>query len=393
MKSLKIPLLLFFFIAHVYAQKIDVEYKTMVADPRPETKRILDISDMELSPDQKTLAIGRGQGPVLMWDVPGEKFIKAIEVDGYFAGPRIKYGQNGKYLLLQKMYYTDNNLNKDRSTKIDVLDIESGKVIFNKPDVHDAALTFDCKYVLTLSGNNVDIYELSSRNLVRTIVVEDATNALAVSNDGKTVAVSHKLRAGDIQDIPSIRDDKKTIKAVLKYRQGISFYDFESGKRMKTASDIFDIVFNMRYTQDGKRILVYNAANTKFQAEAGGKHTVAKNNDAGSSGGEGGRQGYISQIDATTGEVLRTIVSSMIAEPDYKESNGNKYLGVSSIEKTPLILIYDMETGDLLNRFEVTIRLFKDVAASPPAFVFLPDNKTVWLNHGGKIAIWKLPTN
>ena len=382
---------------NVYAQKMDVEFKTMIADPRPGERGVWDISAMELSPDKKTLAIGVGQGPVLIWDVPGEKFVRAIDVDGYFAGCRIEYGRNGKYLLLQKTHYNDNNLNKDRTTKVEILDIESGKIIFNKPSVHDAFITYDCKNVLTLAGNNIDIYEISSGNLVRTIVVEDATNAVAVSNDGKTVAVSHKLRKDDIADIPTIRDDKKTIKTVLKFREGVSFYDFTTGKRIKTASDIFDIVYTLRYSEDGKRILVYNVANTKLQAEAGGKHAVGRNDGAGRSGGEGGRQGYISQIDASTGEVLRTIVSSMIAEPDYKESPNNKYLGVSSMDvvgkMVPTILIYDLEMGDLLHKFEVNVRLREKgaISSNPPAFVFLPDNNTVWLNYGGKIAIWKLP--
>ncbi len=373
MKKTLTLLLSLSFIVQYQAQKLDVDVKMLQADPEKE-KGVWDISDMELSPDQKTLAIGTGRGPILIWDVPSEKYVKRIEVQDYFAGPRIEYSQNGKYLLLQKTYYTDNNLNKDRATKIDVVEIESGKVIFNKPAVHDAVISYDCKY----SGTSVEIFDLATGNSVRTITVEDATNALAISNDGNTVAVSHKLRKDDIDDIPSIRSDKKTIKSVLKFREGVSFYDFTSGKRIKTASDIFDIVYSIRYTADGKRLLVYNVANSKLQAQAGGS--------------DGGRQGYISQIDATTCEVLRTIVSSMIAEPDYKESSDNKYLGVSSREASPVVLLYDMEMGDLLHRFEVPIRLFKDVAGNPPAFIFLPDNKTVWLNHAGKLAIWKLPT-
>ena len=362
-----------------FAQKIDVEYKTMAADP--EAQRSKEISDMELSPDQKTLAIGQAQGPVLIWDVSTGKFLKRIEVEGYTFGPRIEFAQNGKYLLLQKGFVIDNNLNKDRQSKVEILDIESGKILFNSPKVHDAVISYDCKYILTLSGNNVDIFDIASGNLQRTIIVEDATNAVAISNDGKTVAVSHKLRKDDIADIPSIRDDKKTIKTVLKFREGVSFYDFTSGKRLKTCSDIFDVVYTLRYTADGNRILVYNAANTRLQAEAGGS--------------QGGRQGYVSQINASTGEVMRTIVSSMVTEPDFKESADNKYLGVSSIDfnpsLVPTVIIYDMEMGDVLYKFEVNIRLWKDWAGNPASFIFLPDNKTIWLNSGGKLAIW-IPT-
>ena len=387
MSNLKISLLFLCISLSVYSQKVDVEYKTMVADPDWDKERGRDISAMELSPDKKTLVIATSQGPLLVWNVATEKMIKKIDIDGYGAGPRVEYGRNGKYLLLQKTYYTDNNLNKDRTSKIDIIDIESGKVIFNKPAVHDATLSYDCKYVLTLAGPSVEIYDVVSGNLVRSIPVEEATNAVAISNDGKTVAVSHKLRKDDIADIPSIRDDKKTIKAVLKFRQGISFYDFSSGKRMKTCSDIFDAVYSMRYTEDGKRILVYNVANTKLQA----------GNEA------GGRQGYVSQIDAVTGEVLRTIVPSQISEPDYKESPNNKYLGVSSAEigvgkflarLVPTVLIYDIETGDMIHKFEVNLGYFKDkamITGTPMAFVFLPDNNTIWLNYGGKIAVWTLP--
>jgi len=339
------------------------------------------LSSIDLLPDNKTAVIGSQTGVIFLWDITTEKLVKKFTVSGYSYGPRIKVSEDGKYLQLQKQFLQDFHYNKDRKTNVEIIDIETEKSIFTTPDVNDAVLTPDSKFLLTINGENIDVFELATGNKVRSIYIEGATNAIAVNKECTQIAVSHLLRKEDIADIPSIRNDKKTQKAVLKYRQGVSFYDFQNGTKIKTASDIFDIVYSLRYTKDGSRLLVYNVASTKLQKQT--------------TGGMGLRQGYINQINTTTGEVLRPIVSSLTPEPDFKESPDNTLLGVSSSElqgkMVQTLLLYDLNSGALLHRFEVNSHVFSEkISYLPLYFIFHPSEKKVILSYTrGQMAVWE----
>lgn len=359
------------------AQKGDIEFRQITIEEGFNYA----LSSIDLLPDNKTAVIGSQTGVIFLWDITTEKLVKKFTVSGYSYGPRIKVSEDGKYLQLQKQFLQDFHYNKDRKTNVEIIDIESEKSIFTTPDVNDAVLTPDSKFLLTINGENIDVFELATGNKVRSIYIEGATNAIAVNKECTQIAVSHLLRKEDITDIPSIRNDKKTQKAVLRYRQGVSFYDFQKGTKIKTASDIFDIVYSLRYTKDGQRLLVYNVASTKLQ-----KQVV---------GGMGLRQGYINQINTTTGEVLRPIVSSLTPEPDFKESPDNKLLGVSSSEiqgkMVQTLLLYDFSSGALLHRFEINSRVFSEkISYLPIYFIFHPSENMVILTYArGLIAVWE----
>jgi WD40 repeat protein len=359
------------------AQKGNVEFRQI----KIEEGFNYPLSSIDLLPDSTTAVIGSQTGKIFLWDINTEKVIKKFDVNGYSYGPKIKISQDGKYLLLHKQFVQDFNYNKDRKTNIEILDLENGKIVFSTADVNDAILTPDSKFVVTINGENIDVFDFISGTKVRTIYIEGATNAIAINKESTRIAVSHLLRKEDIEYIPYIRDDKKTQKTVLKFRQGVSFYDFETGTKIKTASDIFDVVYALRYTEDGNRLLVYNVASSKLQKQA--------------IGGMGTRQGYINQINTATGEVLRPIVSSLTPDPDFKESPDNKYLAVSSSEiqgnLVQTLLLYDINSGALVHRFEVNIRVLAEKGAGlPVSFIFYPsDNRKVLLTYaGGKVAVW-----
>lgn len=359
------------------AQKGDIKYRQITI----EEGFNYPFSSIDLLPDNKTAVLASQTGEIFLWDINTEKEIKKFSVSGYSYGPRLKVSDDGKYIQFQKQFLQDFHYNKDRKTNVEIVDIESGKSVFTTPDVNDAVLTPDSKFLLTINGENIDVFELSTGNKVRSIYIEGATNAIAVNKECTQIAVSHLLRKEDIADIPSIRNDKKTQKTMLKFRQGVSFYDFQKGTKIKTASDIFDIVYSLRYTKDGQRLLVYNVASTILQKQV--------------AGGMGLRQGYINQINVATGEVLRPIVSSLTPEPDFKENPDNTLLGVSSSEiqgkMVQTLLLYDLGSGALLHRFEINSRVFSEkISYLPIYFIFHPTEKKVILSYArGQIAIWE----
>lgn len=333
------------------------------------------INSMALAPDGASMIISTGQGPIIFYDWQNEEITKTID-HSHFAGPKVSYSEEGKYILLQQQFYADFALNKDRPARAEVMDAESGKILFEKDKVHFACITKDNKFAM-LSGNEISVWNISSGAKEISLEVPDATNAIAISPDGKTVAVSFKPTAADIKDIPSIRDDKKAQKEALKFRQMVAFYDLETQKKNFVTNEVFDIVYSMKYSKDGSSLWVYNVPSTKLQISAAG------------------RQGYINKVNAVNGDVGRTILMSLATEPEYRESENGELMGVVSVETTwgaiDVLLIYASGYGKLLKNFRMDKKLFENAGFSGrTSFVFLPDGERVILAYGSKLAIWKM---
>lgn len=361
-------LLLVFLIPAAYSQDVDFKLDSLEGNQHR-------ISSIELSPDGATLAIGTESGPVIFWDFASKKIKKKVDVGAYKGGPRIAYSNDGKYLLLQQQYHNDWQMNTDIRSRVQVMDINSGVIVFSNPQVHNAALSSDGKNIVTVGKTEVTIYNISSGNKEREFKVDNLSFAIAVSNDGSLIAVSHEPTEKEIENISSIRNDKKAIKSALKFRELVSFYDFETLKKLYTSSDVLDIVFEMKFNRNSNFLYVYNVPNTRLQEL---KH----------------RQGYINKIVATTGEVTREIFSTNAHSADFKENVDGTLLGVTSLETkfipVPQVLISNIETAELLKNFNVRSRIFEGTASDRTGFAFLPDNKTVVLGYGPYLAIWNI---
>lgn len=335
------------------------------------------VSAIELSPDKTFLAIATGKGPLYFWDWKKQEVINTIDVGDYYAGPKLRFSPDGKYLLQQQQFYTDWNLNKDKPGRVEVLEVSSGKILFTNEVVHSASFSTGTQLV-TLQGSDVCIWDFVKGEKIKCQTIPNISNTVAVSPDGKMFVVSKKPVAGDLTDIPSLRTDKTAQKEALKRREIVEFYDFENFKKLRACTDVFDIVFSMRFSDDGQRLFVYNAPHTKLQTGTG-------------------RQGYINKVIVSTGEVTRAIFSSSIAEPDYKENADASLVGNTSVEfqpkMVPVILICDPNTARPLSVFEINVRLGEGIregikVADRTSFAFLPDGKTVVLGYGGKLAVW-----
>ena len=58
-------------------------------------------------------------------------------------------------------------------------------------------------------GDKVAIHDIDTRKEIRSFSVPQATNALAVSADGKQIAVSHKTWREDLLNNPHIRQQQE----------------------------------------------------------------------------------------------------------------------------------------------------------------------------------------
>lgn len=370
----------------VFSQGIDHDYELIEFKPPETNRKLVMTSCMELSPDGNSVAMSTEQGgPLVIWDWKNKKVAKEYDVSGYYAGPVITYSPNGKYMLLEQQFFLDFKPNKDKPIKVEVLDLETGKIIFRKKDVNDAAFMGGGDQVAVLKGDDLKVYLLDKSSgskdsegdfggkEKKKLKVEDAKNAFAVSPKGDVLAVARKITSKDIKNIATLRTDKKAQKYALKFKYVVDFYDAESLKLKYTSDDAFDIIFNMKFTRDGEDVIVFSKAHTKMEA---------------------GTQGFINLLDSKSGELKRAMFNSYAPMPDYKENSDKSFMGVVSVEgqlfSAGSINWFNYETGRTVSKFDVDLRFGEMLGSNGRTyFVFLPDGR-ILSSYGNKLAYIKI---
>ena len=336
---------------------------------------------LALHPDNKTLAVTSHQSfPLYMYDLESKAIKNEFDVGNWYAGSRARFSKTGKYLMMQQLFFMDYAPNKDREVNFEVMDVATGKSMLNFGDYNDAKITPDEKYLVTLNGNDkVAIHEIETRQELRSFNVPLATNSLAVSADGKYIAVSHKTYMSDLKNNPAYKNNKQNQPILEKYKQQVSVFDYNTFEKLYTIDAFYDLIYLLSYSEDGENLFVYSIPHTKLQ-------------------GPNGRKSYVEVVNAKTGEPLRQSFGSLSNyEPDFKLSHNKKYLGIISLGKNvPELHIYNFQTNELLKRFELSYRLFEKTGEGEfptdgrSSFIFLPGDEEVLLVFGNRVIKWKM---
>ena len=337
------------------------------------------VSGLTLSPDFETLAISSIQSfPFYLFDWKNQQVLEAFNVGNWYAGSSINYSAKGTYILLNQLYYIDFAPNKDREVNFEIVDVKSGKHVKRFDDYHAVRITPDEKYAIALTGDEIGFWDLSTQKKGKSFTVPEASNGIAISPDGKIIAVSHHLYEKEAKQIPQLKRDKKSMKDALKYKQQISIFDASTFEKLYTVNELYDIIYKLTFSKDGGLLMCLNIPHTKMQ-----------NNPS-------GRQMYVNVIDMLTHQPKRRgFTSTANYEPDFKLSHDGKLFGIISRSNQFLELhIYDFETGKMAYRFQQGYRLFEKnegdmiIGDSRSSFVFLPDNRSVLMTMGNHLIKW-----
>jgi WD40 repeat protein len=377
MKRLLLPSLLFLCI-QLLSQTTDLEYERIkIGDARHI------VSGLTLSPDNSVLAISSIQGfPFYLFDWKAREVIKEFNLGNWYAGSSIDFSANGKYILMNQLFYADFALNKDKEVKFDIIDAKTGKRVKRFDGYHAVAISPDEQFAFALSDESVIFWNLESNSMETAFNVDEATNAIAISPDGKLIAISQKLSEESAENIPQLQRDKKALKSALKYKQQVSVFDASTFKKLYTVSEVYDIIYKLRFSENGDDLFCLNIPHLKLQ-----------NNDK--------RQSYIHVIDVESGTPKRRgFTSQAYYEPDFKLSQDGKWLGVVSNNNRFLELhVYDFEKGTMEHRFQQSYRLFEKndeemiAVDSRIFFVFLPDNESILMTMGNHLIQWNFTKN
>ncbi|MHC1774829.1 MAG: WD40 repeat domain-containing protein [Lentimicrobium sp.] len=358
------------------AQKINAEYErySLTGDKYLH-------SGMAMSPDQQYVAIASNQSyPLYIVDYVNRKVVRQFDVGNWYAGSRVSWSAKGKFILLQQLFYHDFSGNKDREVNFEIVDAGSGRSVLKLAKYHDVKISPDEQTAIALTGNTIEIRSLSTGKTERSFSVGDATNSLAISPDGKTIAVSEKPNDKFLGSDPQFRKNKKGLKYVKKYKQVVSFYNFSDLKLIRTANEYYDNVYRLDWSDDGRYVFCLNIPHLKA--------TTATS----------GRQNFISVLDGVNFQSTRTVFpSNSNYEPDFRLSHNGKYMGIVSWGKFPELRVHDFETGQVLQRFEMSTRVMEGISklefpSDGRVFIeFLPDNKSILATFGNQMLQWNIP--
>jgi len=338
-------------------------------------------SGITLSPDGKSIAISsKKSSPLLILDWKSRKIIHEFTVGNWYSGSKISYSSSGKYLLLQELEYKDFSLNKPRNLGFEIIDAETGSLVRKFDNVQDILVSADEKYAVSYDNEEIQFWNLSNGSEEKKIHVQGAANAIALSTDGKLLAVSETISPEILKS--SFGKDKKGAKAAAKFKQMVSLYDSATGSKLKSVAEFYDIIYKLKFSPEGEFIIVCQTPEISTQAQ-------------------NKKISYMNLIDATSYEALRTGYTSMsIDQPALHFSSDQKLFAINSKgNKFQEIHLYDSETGTLQKRFELGKRISEKVdgeklfSDSRPSFTFLPDNQSILIAMGNQLVIWNFEIN
>ncbi|MBN3035679.1 MAG: WD40 repeat domain-containing protein [Bacteroidales bacterium] len=339
------------------------------------------LSGAALAPDNNTLAVSSVQSyPLYLFDLAKREVTGQFDVGNWYAGSRLDYSSSGKYILLQQMCYMDMAPNKDREVMFEIMEPATGRKVLFFDKYHSVVITPDEQYALALTGDEVSFWNLSTGQKESTFTVPEATNSIAVSPDGRHIALSHKPDADALERDPRYKKDKKGLKAILNYKQQVSIYDAATLQRICTVDEWYDIIYNLRYSDDGAYLFCLNIPHARASTAVGN------------------RQNFVSVVDVN-GEyqAMRSVFPSNSSyEPEFRMSPDGKLFGITSLGKSPEIIIYDFAKAQPVSRFELSYRFFESIGKEQfpsdgrVAFDFMPDSRSVIMTFGNMLVLWKI---
>lgn len=347
----------------ISAQSINENFEKWQVSDKP-----INITGVDLSPNGKQLAMVCGKKqPLMIYDLESRTIVKEIDVKVEYLGYNVYYSSRGNYLLLQEKKI-ESSFKKSKKADYVVVDLKKGEVVHRFNKISDAKISYDEKQIVLLDGGTVYFKEINTGKTIKQFTPEEACNALAISPDGKEIAVVIKPSKKEVMMVASVRSDKKAIKATAKYKHMVVVYDTESFNLTKLVEEFYDNINLLFYTDDGEKLLSFNMASNSYV------NVALPKNDY-----EPTREGYLGRTST---------------QPEFSYSANKQFFGIATIDEWPSVNIYDVASGSMVDTYNTKMKLWKNAkkgvyAGTNTSFVFLPDHRHMLIGYGNSLIKWK----
>lgn len=361
---MRIFTILFIFSSTIcFAQNINERFEKW-----PVVEKPIQITGIDISPDGKEVAlVGGKMNSIYIYDFENRKLIREIPMEKDYLGYNVFYSGKGNYLTLQERV-EEYSVKKSREADFTIVDLNKGKVIMKFDRINDAKITADEKHLVTLEKKKVIVRDLTTKKIVSEFKADDATNALAVSPDGKHFAIVKKPSKKEAAMLASKNVKKKVIKAAAKTKFLISIYDSETLDLVSLVPEFYDNINMLYYMQNGEKLVSFNVAQNSYVNVALPKDDYVPS-----------REGYLGR-------------STM--QPDFSYSRNGQYFGIATFETFPSVNIYRVENNSIVDKYDTRMKILKNIkdnifAGINSSFVFLPDNEYVLIAYGNSLIKWR----
>ena len=340
-------------------------------------------SGLDLSPDANTIVYTEKHSPgIKIIDWKSRTLTNEFHSGAWSGGSKISYSKGGKYLLRQRMNFVGLIENKVRRIDFEIVEAATGQQIKLFEKFQDVVISGDERSIVSLSEAEIVFWNLPDGTRGKSFKVSRAANAIDLSPDGHILAVSRSVSKEDLAGDSRYEKKKKAIKFAVNDKQMVSLYDAQSFARIKTTGELYDIIYNLKFSPDGSQVFVFQNPTLKAQTS---KNAIT----------------YINLIDIHSKEPSRFgFTSQAISEPELKFSKDGKLFAINSkANRFQEIHLYDLVNGALLKRFELGYGLFgksdgeKYVNDSHPSFTFLPGDQSILIAIGNRMILWNLELN
>jgi WD40 repeat protein len=333
-------------------------------------------SGLLLFDDGKTLVIANTQGfPIYFYNLETKKIEKKVEIQGYYAGPKPTFSKNQNYILLQQKFYIDYSPNRDRELQYEVLRVSDNSIYLKVQNAHSAAFTPDEKQLVTLEGSDVCFYDLQSGNKTKTMHIDRLAYSLVVSPDGKSLYITHQPTEEDLESVPSMRSDRKSIKPAIKFRDLISVFDIATGKKLSTVPEVYDVVYNMAFNADESLLYVYARTHVKLKPQ-------------------GVMEGYFNVIRVADMTPMPSSYMTREIDADFAESPDGEHIAIVSKDRMwPQVQVYNTKTNLMVNLLDLSRNLAQKVGQQQfedgRTYVVWTSDSEMILLYGNQLLKWK----
>jgi hypothetical protein len=283
---------------------------------------------------------------------------RSIPLQGFGQGAALTASPDGRYMLL-KGSPPPSSPDKRREAHLAVLEVRSGAVVLDVPQALDGCLIPGQEALATLNEGQVTIHDFHGGS--RSMEVPGAAWALAVDPSGERFAVSRHPGTAELEQVPSMRNDRKNMKAALKYRQMVSVHRLQDGAPVRWVPAVYDLVQDLRYSTDGEVLLVHSVADPRSGIAAGG---------------------HLELVRAKDQEPLRPSFMSWTARPVPAISPDGRTLALGSTEgrNKRKLTLYELATGSTLLMIDLEQKRRYDKAEGEMhdarlGYTWLPDGR------------------
>lgn len=332
----------------------------------PVLDKAINITGMDISPDGQYLALACAQNQgLLIYDWKAKSIVKEIDLKSESMGYSVDYSAGGNYLLLQEKRI-ETSFKRAKKCDYYIVKLSSGEIIHRFSKVSDVKIGDSETKIYLLDKDELNVLDLTSGKKLNSTKIEDACNALAVSPSESEIAVIIKPDKQQVAQVPSVRNNKKAIKANAKFRHMIAIYDANSLENKQLIKEMYDNVNLMDYNDDGSKLLCFN---------------VAVNS-------------YINVVDMNKYEPLReAYLGKSSLQPDFGYHHSLPHFAIATVDQHPAVNIYHVENGKMLDSYNTKMRIWKNMkqkmfAGTQTSFAFLPDDENIIVSYGNMLMLW-----